>query len=422
MNHVASTSSTPSTNEPPITFADSTVQQCPFHAYDRLREEAPVYKDPVTGHYVLTRYEDVRRATLSAKTFSNKTGLGATRDSAARAETDAIYDAYGWRPMDTMVSNDPPSHRFYRSLVDKAFTPAKITDLEPRINEIVNELIDRFIDKPEVEFLTEFGIKLPMIVIAEQLGVAKEDMDRFKMWSDVSVESQDPTMTYEREIEVTHIITQMQQYMAATIERLRKAPDGMLLSRLIEADIDGRRLDLRELMSILQQLLVAGNETTTATLAGGVKLLIDYPALTPQLRAQPELMRAFVEEALRVMTPIQTMFRRAIEDIEIRGVTIPKGSLVEVRFGAANRDPVNYSTPSCPDLSRSNAGTHLAFGVGPHLCIGNQLARGELRLAFKALIDRMDNFRPSRGEASYAYTPLYISYGLTKLWMTFDKR
>jgi cytochrome P450 len=409
-------------NERPITFGDRTVQQCPFHAYDRLRNEAPVYKDPMTGHYVLTRYEDVRRATLSAKTLSNKTGLGATRDSAARAETDAIYDAYGWRPMDTMVSNDPPSHRFYRSLVDKAFTPAKINELEPRINEIVHELIDQFIDKPEVEFLSEFGIKLPMIVIAEQLGVAKEDMGRFKMWSDVSVESQDPTMTYSRELEVTRIITDMQQYMAATIERLRKSPDGMLLSRLIDADIDGRHLDLRELMSILQQLLVAGNETTTATLAGGVKLLIDNPALVTQLRAEPELMRTFVEEALRVMTPIQTMFRRAIEDIEIRGVTIPKDSLVEVRFGAANRDPANYSAPSCPDLHRANAGTHLAFGVGAHLCIGNQLARGELRLAFKALIDRMDNFRPSRGEESYSYTPLYISYGLTKLWMAFDKR
>jgi cytochrome P450 len=151
-------------------------------------------------------------------------------------------------------------------------------------------------------------------------------------------------------------------------------------------------------------------------------LLIDNPALLTQLRTEPELMRTFVEEALRVMTPIQTMFRRASDDVEIRGVTIPKGSWVEVRFGAANCDPANYSAPSCADLHRANAGTHLAFRVGAHLCIGNQLARGELRLAFKALTDRMDNFRPSRGEESYAYTPLYISYGLTKLWMAFDKR
>ncbi len=405
-----------------ISFGDPAVQQCPFQAYDRLRDEAPVYRDPLTGNYVLTRYEDIRRAVINTRALSNRTGLGATRDTDARAATDAIYDARGWRPMDTLVSNDPPSHRFYRSLVDKAFTPAKIDELEPRIAEIVNGLIDQFIDKPEVEFLREFAIKLPMIVIAEQLGVAKEDMDRFKIWSDVSVESQDPTMTYDREIEVVNLITEMQQYMAAAIDRLRKNPDGMLLSRLIEADTDGRRLDLRELMSILQQLLVAGNETTTTTLAGGMKLLIDNPELAGQLRAEPALMRNFVEESLRVMTPIQTMFRRATEDVEIRGVRIPEGSIIEVRFGAANRDPAVFAEPACPDLHRANANTHLAFGTGAHLCIGNQLARGELRIAFKALIDRMDNFRPSRGAESYAYTPLYIAYGLTTLWMSFDKR
>jgi cytochrome P450 len=206
------------------------------------------------------------------------------------------------------------------------------------------------------------------------------------------------------------------------IERLRKQPDGMLLSRLVHAEIDGRHLDMRELMSIIQQLLVAGNETTTSTLAGGVKLLIDNPGLVRQLRAEPALIRNFVEETLRVMTPIQTMFRRAIEDIEIHGVTIPKDAIIEPRFGAANRDPAAFAEPACPDLHRVNAHTHLAFGAGPHLCIGNQLARSELRLAFKALLDRIDHFRPSRGEASYAYTPLYIAYGLTTLWMSFDKR
>jgi len=412
----------PSPGQPTLSFGDPAVQQCPYHAYDVLRDEAPVYKDPLTGNYVLTRYEDIRRAVLNTKALSNKTGLGQTRDSAAKAATDAIYDERGWRPMDTLVSNDPPSHRFYRSLVDKTFSPAKINELEPGINRIIHGLIDRFIDKPEVEFLSEFAIKLPMTVIAEQLGVAKEDMDRFKIWSDVSVESQDPTMTYEREIEVVTILTEMQQYMAATIERLRQEPDGMLLSRLIETDVDGRKLDMRELMSILQQLLVAGNETTTTTLAGGLKLMIDNPDLVRQLRDEPGAMRSFVEETLRVMTPIQTMFRRATEPLEIRGVPIPAGAIVEVRFGAANRDPAMYAEPSCPDLHRANANTHLAFGAGPHLCIGNQLARGELRLAFAALIDRMDNFRPSRGDASYAYTPLYIAYGLTTLWMNFDKR
>jgi cytochrome P450 len=406
----------------PISFGDPVVQQCPFGAYDELRDTAPVYLDPMTGNYVLTRYEDIRKTLLNSRVFSSRTGLGSSRETAAKEAISRIYDDRGWQPMDTLISNDPPSHRFYRQLVDRAFTPAKIDELEPRINEIIHELMDQFIDAPEVEFLSGFAIKLPMFVIAEQLGVDKNDMDRFKLWSDVSVESQDPTMTYEREIGSAHVLTEMQQYMAAAIERLRKEPDGMLLSRLVQAEVDGRHLDLRELMSILQQLLVAGNETTTTTLAAGMKLMIDNPGIVGQLRAEPTLMRNFVEETLRIMSPIQTLFRRATEDIEIKGVTIPAGALVEVRFGAGNRDPAVYDRPGCPNLGRENANTHLAFGTGRHMCIGNQLARAELRLAFRALIDRLDNFRPSRGEGSYAYTSLYIAYGFTTLWLSFDKR
>jgi cytochrome P450 len=153
-----------------------------------------------------------------------------------------------------------------------------------------------------------------------------------------------------------------------------------------------------------------------------MKLMIENPKLVTDLRADPSLMRNFVEETLRIMSPVQALFRRVTEDVEIHGVKIPAGARVEVRFGAGNRDPEMYQQPACPDLHRANAGSHLAFGAGRHICIGNQLARGELRLAFKALIDRMDHFRLSRGEASYAYTPLYISYGLTALWLGFDKR
>src|SRR5271170_2733518 len=168
-----------------ISFGDRAIQQCPFSAYDQLRETEPVYRDPVTGNYVLTRNEDIRKAMMNVRAFSSKTGLGSSRETAAKEAIRRIYDERGWQPMDTLISNDPPSHRFYRQLVDRAFTPAKIDELEPRINEIIHELIDQFIDTPEVEFLSKFAIKLPMFVIAEQLGVDKKDMDRFKLWSDV---------------------------------------------------------------------------------------------------------------------------------------------------------------------------------------------------------------------------------------------
>jgi cytochrome P450 len=412
----------PTLDGKPITFTDPAIHRCPYRAYDKLREDAPVYRDPATGNYVLTRYDDVRKAVLNPRSLSNNTGLGAVRITAATDAVNAIYDKYGWRPLDTILSNDPPSHRFYRQLVDKAFLTARVEAMVPRITEIANEFLDQFIDKPEVDFVAEFANRLPMHVIAEEINIDKKDMPQLKLWADVSIELQDPAMTYERELEVATIITQMQQYMKRSIEQMQAKPDGRLLSRVVHAELDGRHLDMRELLSVLQQLIVGGSDTTTAALGGGMKLLIENPELPDQLREKPELVRNFVEEVLRLAAPLQTMFRRAVEDIEIRGVKIPKDSIIEVRFGSANRDPNVYPVPEKLDLTRPNSNSHLAFGAGIHLCIGNQLARAELRVAFTEITNRLKDFRFSRGDQSVAYTPLYVSNGLTKLWMNFAKR
>ncbi|HET8611567.1 MAG TPA: cytochrome P450 [Sphingomonas sp.] len=405
--------------EKPISFADPEIHRCPFHAYEELREKAPVYKDPLTGNYVLTRYDDVRKALLNVKALRNRTGLNATRTDPA---ANAIYAEKGWLPMDTLVSNDPPEHRLYRTLVDKVFTPARVSALEPRIEEIINALIDGFIDEEEIDFLDRFAINLPMFVIAEQLGVEKEHKARFKLWSDVSVEMTSPVLTPERELEIAHLVVEMQQYLAARIERVRARPDDRLISHLANTETDGRLLETRELLSIFHQILVAGNETTTTTLASGMKMLIEQPELAEALHADPALARPFVEEVLRTLSPVQVLFRKAAEDIEIDGVAIPAGAIVEVRYGAANRDPKQYPKPDLIDLRRANAQSHLAFGAGPHLCIGNQLARGELRLAFQALTRRLKDFRASRGEESYHWMTSYIAHGPDRLWMSFDRR
>ncbi|GGF49389.1 cytochrome P450 [Aliidongia dinghuensis] len=408
-----------------LSFTAPSIQSCPFAAYDHLRDREPVYKDPVTGNYILTRYQDVRRVLLDVKTFSSRSGLGASRANAAREEVDQIYDAHGWRPMDTLQSQDPPEHRTYRQLVDKAFAPAKILALEPRINEIIHGLIDGLIETlgahGEIEFVADFAIKLPMIVIAEQLGVRSKDMDRFKIWSDAVVLVQDPTLSRERQIEVAHTCIEMQRYFADAIAQVRREPNEQLLSRLVHAEVDGRRLEMGELQSIMRQLIVAGNETTTTTLAAGMKLLAEDRDIVSRLRGAPDLLGAFVEETLRAMSPVQTLFRRVMEDTDIAGVTIPAGAMVEVRYGAANRDPAVFAEPEKLDLARQNVKSHLAFGFGPHICIGNQLARGELRLAFQCLIERLDKFRLSRGENSYVFIPNYVVYGMTKLWISADK-
>jgi cytochrome P450 len=406
----------------PISFANPAVQQCPFPSYDALRDEHPVYLDPLTGNYVLTRYGDVRKALLNHKALRNRTGLNTTRESSVQDEVARLYSERGWLPMDTLVSNDLPEHRLFRVLVDKVFTTTRVAAMEPRISQIIDALIDDMMDKDEVDFLDAFAIRLPMYVVAEQLGIQKKDMDDFKLWSDVSVESVSPMITPAREIEIANHLIDMQNYLAKVIERVRKVPEDTLLSHLANTEADGQRLDMRGLLGVLQQILVAGNETTTTTLASGMKLLIDQPALAETLFSKPERISQFVEEVLRTMAPVQTLFRKAAERVEIGGVIIPEGAIVEVRYGAANRDPEQFSCPATIDLAREKASAHLAFGAGIHLCIGNQLARGELRLAFTALTRRLKNFRLSRDDESIDWTTSYIAYGPTRLWMKFDSR
>lgn len=401
-----------------LSFTEADIQKCPFKAYDALREEQPVYRDPVTGHYILTRYDDVRKAVLNVAALSNRSGLVGDRWC---EKANRLFKAEGWLPMDTLVSNDPPDHRFFRQLVDKVFTPKKVLGLEPRVQEIIDGLIDDFIDKSEVDFLRDFAVPLPMYVIAEQLGVSPEDRAAFKHWSDVALESMNPDLTDDRQLELAAVMIEMQQYMAREIERVRRAPDDLLLSHLVAADVDGRKLTMREIQSLLLQILVAGNETTTTTLASGMRVMIEQPEIVELLRDDPSRAQRLAEETLRTATPLQALFRKAMTDVEIDNVVIPAGSIVEVRYGAANRDPRQFARPQVVDLERSNATSHLAFGTGIHLCIGNQLARAELRLAFQSLACRLTNFRTTRGAESYVDMDGYMTYGLRALWMTFDK-
>ena len=190
----------------PISFADPAVQHCPFPAYDALRDGQPVYRDPLTGNFVLTRYADVRRALMQHDVLINRTGLNLLRESPVSAEVNRRYAERGWMPMDTLVTNDPPSHRLYRTLVDKVFTTVRVRAIEARIAEIVEGLIDGMIDRRECDFLADFAVRLPMVVIAEQLGVAAADMDRFKAWSDVSVEQVSPVLAPDRELEIVDLL------------------------------------------------------------------------------------------------------------------------------------------------------------------------------------------------------------------------
>lgn len=405
--------------DPSLSFADPELRACPFAAYDQLREECPVYRDPVTGFYVLTRFADVKKALLNHAALSNRTGLITSRDSSVAAQVEAMFAEQGWPQRDTLVTNDPPSHRMYRALVERAFDALKVAKLEEYIARTCDELIDAFAAEGRVEFVSRFAERLPVMVIADQLGVPIEDLAKFRRWSDATVEVIDPGIDPARELEITGDLIAMQHYFADRIEHARRSPDDKLLSQLVHAEVDGRGLDQSELVSLMQQLLVAGNETTVAALTHGVKRMIENPEARAAMIADNSLIPQFVEEVLRLDSPIQGLFRKTKAEISIGDTVIPAGAIVQVQYGAANRDADVFSDPDHLDLDRDNVKKHLAFGAGIHLCIGNQLARAELRIAFQAVLQRLHNLRFAPGE-TFSSGNSFVAYALSRLNVEFD--
>jgi cytochrome P450 len=252
------------------------------------------------------------------------------------------------------------------------------------------------------------------------LGVELDDIDWFKECSDAVIAESNPGNTEEQQIAITWKITELQSFIAGKIREFQERPADCLLSDLVHANDDGRKMSMREMVSIILILLVAGNDSTALAMTSCMHRLVTTPGLQDALRAAPAKIPNFVEEVLRLEAPVQGLYRRALADIEIGGTVIPKGAIVVLRFGAANRDPAQFADPDTLDTARGNARSHLTFGAGPHFCLGNQLSRGELRIAFTTLLQRLHNIRLAEAAEPAAWMSHFLVYGPHKLQITFD--
>jgi cytochrome P450 len=322
-----------------------------------------------------------------------------------------------------MLTADPPEHRRFRGLVNKAFTPRRVDSLEPQIAKLAHGLIDGFAAEGRCEVLSQLAVPLPLTVIADQLGVPRADLPRLKRWTDGFTAQLSGLASGEDARDAVRRIVEFQQYFAAGIEDARRAPREDILSDLVRARVEGERsLDVPEMLSILQQLLVAGNETTASALAEGLLLLARHPAELARVRAEPALVANLVEEVLRLATPTAAMWRRTKRAAELGGVALPEGSMVLLRFASANRDESRFPEPDRFDVGRANAGEHLAFGHGIHFCLGAVLARRELTVAFRALLDRFESLRLAGGALEPRHKPSVLLWGLSELRLEFDAR
>ena len=403
-------------------LASAEVQENPYDYYDVLREQAPVYYDPQLKVYIVSRYDLLMEAIRNTDVFSN---IGSQAPAEMRAPPPEVkeIERRGWPKVNTMVTNDPPSHTRYRKMVDYAFTPKRVRVLKPSMDEIVNMLIDGFIDRGRVELIHEFAVPVPLYVIADQLGVPRDDAPKFKIWSDASVAPLGLMLTDDEWIDSATKLLEFQRYFVAALDERRQNPRDDLLSALLEVrDDEGKPLDNGELLSIISQVLVAGNETTTNSIAAGMTLLIDNPDQQKMLRNDPSRIPTFVEETLRLESAVQGLFRVVKQDTELGGYAIPQGARVMLRYAAANRDAAKFGCPHQLDVERSNAGAHLAFGAGIHHCLGAQLARYEMIAAFQAILARMDNLAYAPSGNSFQHHPHLCLRGLKELWITFDRK
>jgi cytochrome P450 len=402
-------------------FFDPEVIECPFDFYKAAREEAPVYQLPDTNIFFVSRYEDVKAALKRTDVFSNDFA-DELNVPVKNPKAEAVY-ATGWVPVDTLLTLDPPRHRVYRSLLNKVFSNKRVEGMTDYMKEIVDELIDDWIDEGEVDLLNRFCVPFPIFVIADQLGVPREDIALFRHWSDCFGSRLSRFADEDKELEDAEAIVAFQHYFVDKIEQLRENPEDNIISDLAQARIDDNRLlTVEELLSIIQQLLVAGNETSRATIAAGVQYLIENPEQFDKVSADPSLVRNTVEEVLRLATPSCGLWRVVKEDTELGGVAIPKGSKLMVRFASANRDERVFDEPGKMDVCRHNADDNLTFGLGVHFCVGAQLARKEINVAMEYLLKRTTNWRLTEGKNTLTHWPNMILRGLNDLHITFDKR
>lgn len=402
-------------------FFSEDVLECPFEFYKLARAEAPVYLLPGTNIYLVTRYADIRAMLKDTVTFSSNIAHLLTGTDKSE-ELEALYAGY-IEPADTLLTLDPPRHRVYRSLVNKVFSARRVDAMQPYIEEIIDQLIDGFIDSGECEFIASFASPMPLLVIADQLGIDRELLPRFKRWSDALAARLGQMADGEQQKAIARAVMEFQDYILGVAAARRAAPRDDMISDLVNTAIDdGRRLTDAEVLSIVQQFLVAGNETTTASLAGGLASLVQSPQQIQALREDPGKLANAVEEILRTETPSAGLWRVVTRDVVVQDTPLPAGAMVMLRYAAANRDERVFDDAERFDVCRHNAGDHIAFGQGTHFCPGAMLARKEIQLALARLLARLDNIRLAPGRNDLKHWPNKVLRGLRELHITFDRR
>jgi cytochrome P450 len=423
-------------------FTNSDVVVDPFPYFDALREACPVHREPHHKVMMVTGYDEALQVYNDTDSFSSCTavtgpfpGFPVPLDGKSRDEIDALIAEHRHKlPMnDQLPTLDPPAHTDSRAILMRMITPKRLAENEEFIYRLTDLTLDSFIERGTCEYNGEFAGPLAMLVVADLLGVPEEDRDTFRkvLFSRHGHGSQKGTdmvgSTGDEALSHNPLEFLYQKFSAYIADR-RSKPRGDVLTGLANAKFpDGSTPEVIDVVRVAANLFAAGQETTVRLLSSGVMLLAEQQDLQQRLREHPELIPNFVEETLRMESPVKGDFRLARCPVKIGGVEVPAGTTVMVLNAAANRDPRHFADPHQFDLGRANARHQVAFGRGIHSCPGAPLARAEARIGFQRLLERTRNIRISEqhhgpaGARRYQYVPTFILRGLMQLHIEFDR-
>ncbi|TPV42177.1 cytochrome P450 family protein [Bacillus dicomae] len=397
-----------------INLASAQFKEDAYEIYKESRKKQPILfvnQVEIGKEWLITRYEDALPLLKDNRLKKDWTNVFSqdTKNMYLSVDNSDHLTTH-------MLNSDPPNHSRLRSLVQKAFTPKMIAQLDGRIQRITDELISDIERKGTLNLVDDYSFPLPIIVISEMLGIPKEDQAKFRIWSHAVIASPEtPEEIKETEKQLSEFIT----YLQYLVNIKRKEPKEDLVSALILAESEGHKLSARELYSMIMLLIVAGHETTVNLITNTVLALLENPNQLQLLKDNPKLIDSAIEEGLRYYSPVEvTTARWAAEPFQIHHQTIQKGDMVIIALASANRDETVFENPEIFDITREN-NRHIAFGHGSHFCLGAPLARLEAKIAITTLFNRMPKLQIKGNREEIKWQGNYLMRSLEELPLTF---
>jgi cytochrome P450 len=431
MNVTTQTGACPVTGKGSIleqgSLIDPEISAHPKAYYDAMRAEDPIHYDEKLHMYLVSRFEDIQTIQRDPITFSVEHGYKAQYSAGYFDEFKDILEREGGGYFPDAIMSDPPYHTRIRGLMDKAFTAHRVRELEPLITDIVVDQLNKIPAGEPVDIVKHFSVPVTIRVICEQLGVDQYNADKLSRWSQAVTAQIGRMQNREQMIENAKEICDLQHFLIEHIKDRQQNPKEDMISDLVHARIEGSdepTLTFKEVVSLVRALMIAGNDTTATAMTNLFYVLGTQPKVAALLKASADddrLMSRFTEELLRIEPPVRGLSRMTTKEVEVGGKLLPKGAHLLLMYASANDQEDVFTCPREFDMDRSNIGRHVAFGGGPHRCIGLSLARLEIRIAAREVAKRLDNIKLEIPVEQIPYLKSVATHTIERLPVSFTK-